>query len=129
MTTRDPFLDALVVKPGIQTYWGDAPTESAVRVEETRETARSIHRQANELQARFPVKPPPAAPQPPKPKPVESISVGALIVERISDPANPGPDVAEDIDRIVRELVAAGDIVWDGAAQTYRIRRYAGASS
>ena len=107
MTTRDPFLDALVVKPGIQTYWGDAPAERAP------EPVRSVPR------ATFPVKPPPAAPQPPKP--VEPISVGALIVERIPDPANPGPNVAEDIDRIVRELVAAGDIIWDGAAQSYRV--------
>jgi hypothetical protein len=95
MTTRsrDMFLDALA-----------SARSDASNMELTRQAARSIHKQAADLAA-----PPATPPAPP-----------AAIAEPVPVTAPARPDYADDIDRIVRELVAAGDIVWDAALGAYR---------
>ena len=66
-----------------------------------------------------PVAPPAASPppRPPAPPPTSNQATlnsnqGALKAGR--------PDFADDIDRIVGELVAAGDVVWDASIDAYR---------
>ena len=62
----------------------------------------------------IPVAPPAASPTPPPPPPKQTAlnsNQGALKAR---------PDFADDIDRIVGELVAAGDVVWDASIDAYR---------
>jgi hypothetical protein len=61
--------------------------------------------------------PAPWASKPPTPPPAPP-AVTATPAPVTTAPAR--PDYADDIDRIVRELVAAGDIVWDAALGAYR---------
>jgi hypothetical protein len=63
-----------------------------------------------------PLPPAPWAPKPPAPPPAPPSAATAESVPT----SPPRPDYADDIDRIVRELVAAGDIVWDAALGAYR---------
>ena len=75
MTTRDPFLDALTIKPGIQTYWGDT-SESVYEPEPVKPVAR------------FPLKPPPAAPKPTPPIAPQGNrdpSIDAMIAQWMAD--------------------------------------------
>ena len=94
--SRDMFLDALAPAPPRQT--------DVSNMELTRQAARSIHKQAADLAA---------PPSPPDAPPVKAAVPAPA-------PSRARPDYADDIDRIVRELVAAGDVVLDSTLDAYR---------
>lgn len=114
MTTRDMFLDALAVSPS---------AVRAVRMDEQRRTARSIHEQASALAAP-PMRPIPSAP-----------SIPADPVALTSEaPRGERPAFADDIDQLVLDMVAKGDVVMDVDADAYRAPhcrrfRFAGAAA